>query len=92
MLDDVLVTVSGMDAEDDELRQIGQVQDRLIGLYTHRRPEDVVAAVQSAYQRFGDEVAVRDFVPLLVERRANKALGGTDVMADPNQVPPSVGH
>lgn len=77
-------------AADDELRQISEVQDRLIGLYSHRAPEEVAAAVEKAYQHF-DGTEVRDFVPLLVERRANKALGGTDVMADPTQVRPHIG-
>ena len=76
--------------ENDELRQIGQVQDRLIGLYSHRRPEDVATAVQTAYQHF-DGLSVRDFIPLLVERRANKDLGGSDVMVDPAEVPPHHG-
>ena len=79
-----------MDAN-DERRQISEVQDRLIGLYSHRRPEDVAAAVEQAYEHFSG-TEVRDFVPLLVERRANKALGGTDVMADPAAVPPHVGE
>ncbi len=80
-----------MSANPDELRQISEVQDRLIGLYSHRSPEEVVSAVESAYEHFTG-THVRDFVPLLVERRANKALGGTDVMADPSQVPPHVGE
>ncbi|EON31133.1 MULTISPECIES: three-helix bundle dimerization domain-containing protein [Gordonia] len=79
-----------MDAH-DERRQISEVQDRLIGLYSHRSPNDVAAAVEKAYQHF-DGTEVRDFVPLLVERRANKDLGGTDVMADPASVPPHVGE
>lgn len=75
----------------DELRQISEVQDRLIGLHSHRAPEEIVSAVEDAHRHFA-ETQVRDFVPLLVERRANKALGGTDVMADPSQVPPHVGE
>ncbi|ROZ89103.1 three-helix bundle dimerization domain-containing protein [Gordonia sp. OPL2] len=79
-----------MDAN-DELRQISQVQDRLIGLYSHKRPEDVALAVKTAHQHF-EGIRVRDFVPLLVERRANKALGGSDVMVDPAEVPPAHGE
>lgn len=78
-----------MDAN-DELRQISEVQDRLIGLYSHRAPDEIAAAVEKAYKHF-DGTEVRDFVPLLVERRANKALGGADVMADPTQVQPHIG-
>lgn len=73
------------------MRQVGQVQDRLIGLYSHRRPEEVAEAVKDAYEHF-DGIRVRDFVPLLVERRANKALTGTDVMVDPAEVPPRLGE
>ncbi|WP_254859798.1 three-helix bundle dimerization domain-containing protein [Gordonia sp. IITR100] len=80
-----------MGANNDELRQISEVRDRLIGLYSHRPPEEVSAAVDNAYQHF-DGTEVRDFVPLLVERRANKALGGADAMADPAQVPPHIGQ
>lgn len=79
-----------MDAN-DELRQISEVQHRLIGLYSHRSPDDVAAAVETAYKHF-EGTEVRDFVPLLVERRANKTLGGTDVMADPTAVPPHGGN
>lgn len=79
-----------MDAN-DELRQISEVQHRLIGLYSHRSPDDVAAAVEKAYKHF-EGTEVRDFVPLLVERRANQTLGGTDVMADPTAVPPHVGE
>ncbi|AZG43912.1 three-helix bundle dimerization domain-containing protein [Gordonia insulae] len=75
----------------DELRQISEVQDRLIGMYTHRDPDEVATAVQSAYRHF-DDTRVRDFVPLLVERRANSDLGGSDVMVDPAAVPPHLGE
>lgn len=83
--------IDTMGANNDELRQISEVRDRLIGLYSHRSPEEVSTAVDKAYRHF-DGIEVRDFVPLLVERRANKALGGTDAMADPTQVPPHIGR
>ena len=79
-----------MDAN-DERRQVTEVQHRLIGMYGDRKPEEVADAVEAAYRHF-DGTDVRDFVPLLVERRANKALGGTDVMADPTTIPPHVGE
>ncbi|WP_439031580.1 three-helix bundle dimerization domain-containing protein [Gordonia terrae] len=44
-----------------------------------------------AHRHF-DGTGARDFVPLLVERRANKTLGGTEVMADPATVPPHTGE
>ncbi|WP_413466945.1 three-helix bundle dimerization domain-containing protein [Gordonia sp. WA4-43] len=33
---------------------------------------------------------MRDFVPLLVERRANEALSGSSVVADSAEVPPAL--
>lgn len=48
-------------------------------------------AVEAAYRHF-DGTDVRDFVPLLVERRANETLSGSEVMADSTDVPPTVGE
>ncbi|WP_238419907.1 three-helix bundle dimerization domain-containing protein [Gordonia sp. 'Campus'] len=79
-----------MDAN-DERRQITEVQHRLIGMYTNRRPEEVAEAVEAAYRHF-DGTEVRDFVPLLVERRANETLTGSSVMADSGEVPPNLGE
>ncbi|MCG7632583.1 MULTISPECIES: three-helix bundle dimerization domain-containing protein [Gordonia] len=78
-----------MDAN-DERRQVTEVQHRLIGMYTDKKPEEVAEAVEAAYRHF-DGIDVRDFVPLLVERRANNALSGSSVMADSAEVPPALG-
>ncbi|MFC9980391.1 three-helix bundle dimerization domain-containing protein [Gordonia sp. NPDC127522] len=78
-----------MDAN-DERRQVTEVQHRLIGMYSDRKPGEVAAAVEAAYRHF-DGTDVRDFVPLLVERRANDALSGSSVMADSAEVPPALG-
>ncbi|MET4166928.1 hypothetical protein ABID74_002848 [Gordonia terrae] len=74
----------------DERRQVTEVQHRLIGMYTDKKPEEVAEAVEAAYRHF-DGIDVRDFVPLLVERRANNALSGSSVMADSAEVPPALG-
>jgi hypothetical protein len=74
----------------DERRQVTEVQHRLIGMYTDKNPEEVAEAVEAAYRHF-DGIDVRDFVPLLVERRANEALSGSSVMADSAEVPPTLG-
>ncbi|MDT0219604.1 three-helix bundle dimerization domain-containing protein [Gordonia sp. AC31] len=79
-----------MDAN-DERRQVTEVQHRLIGMYGDRKPEEVAEAVEAAYRHF-DGTDVRDFVPLLVERRANETLSGSSVMADSADVPPAVGE
>ncbi|WP_435174430.1 three-helix bundle dimerization domain-containing protein [Gordonia hongkongensis] len=73
----------------DERRQVTEVQHRLIGMYGDRKPEEVADAVETAYRHF-DGTDVRDFVPLLVERRANEALSGSSVVADSAEVPPAL--
>lgn len=77
-----------MDAN-DERRQVTEVQHRLIGMYGDRKPEEVADAVEAAYRHF-DGTDVRDFVPLLVERRANETLSGSSVVADSAEVPPAL--
>jgi hypothetical protein len=52
---------------------IGEMQQRLVRKYADRTPQDVSAAVEAALIRFARS-SVRDFVPLLVERRASAAL------------------
>jgi precorrin-4 methylase len=52
---------------------IDEVRQRLISKYDQLPPAEVVLAVSRAQQRFVDS-RVRDFVPLLVERRAEKTL------------------
>ena len=54
---------------------IDEVRQRLILKYAQLTPATVVLAVSEAQERFVD-CPVRDFVPLLVERRATKALSG----------------
>ncbi|OBK29976.1 hypothetical protein A5634_17025 [Mycobacterium asiaticum] len=52
---------------------IREVEQRLMAAFVEL-PTDLVAnAVQDAYARF-DESAIRDYVPLLVERRAHRDL------------------
>ncbi|GAA3721681.1 three-helix bundle dimerization domain-containing protein [Gordonia hankookensis] len=80
-----------MAGDDDERKQITEVRTRLTAAYAGVPPDDVAAAVDDAYRRF-DGTRVRDFVPLLVERRANQELGGSAVMADPAKVPPHLGE
>ena len=56
-----------------EKAMINEVQDRLARKFEHLAPDHISVAVQQAHARF-DESRVRDFVPLLVERRATKEL------------------
>ncbi|WAC57240.1 three-helix bundle dimerization domain-containing protein [Gordonia sp. SL306] len=80
-----------MAGDDDERRQINEVRTRLTEAYAGHPSDDVAGAVEAAYRHF-DGTRVRDFVPLLVERRANQELGGSAVMADPAKVPPHLGE
>jgi hypothetical protein len=59
--------------ETSEATQIAAVQQRLLNKYSHVPAADVSAIVQVALARF-DHSSVRDFVPLLVERRAGAEL------------------
>jgi hypothetical protein len=52
---------------------LAEVERRLISKYEHVAPDQVTAAFQSARARF-DQSPIRDFVPLLVERRARQLL------------------
>jgi hypothetical protein len=57
----------------EERAQIDAVQRRLAEKYTEFPRDHVVAVVQRVHARF-NERTVRDYVPLLVERRATEEL------------------
>ena len=61
---------------------IDEVQQRLVQKYAHLSRGDVSAAVEAALTRF-ERSSIRDFVPLLVERRATARLSK-------NGLPPAV--
>ncbi|MFZ2174811.1 MAG: DUF3562 domain-containing protein [Rhodococcus sp. (in: high G+C Gram-positive bacteria)] len=58
---------------EEEERQISQVKARLLEKYPSTPRTVVATAVEDALARF-DGGRVRDFVPLLVERRASATL------------------
>jgi hypothetical protein len=58
---------------------IGDVERRLAKKYTALPHDHVVAVVQHAYARFQSS-RVRDFIPLLVERRADEELEELSVL------------
>jgi len=60
-------------AQISETLLIDQVVARLMTRYADLPPEEVAGAVQSAHARF-DQCPIREFVPLLVERRARAEL------------------
>ena len=57
----------------DERAQIDAVRRRLAQKYAELPHDHVAAVVQHAYARFSQSV-LRDFIPLLVERRAREEL------------------
>lgn len=57
----------------EEERQIAQVKAYLAAAFPAAAADRVGTAVAEAYHRF-DPAHVRDFVPLLVERRAKQSL------------------
>ena len=56
---------------------IDDVQRRLVQKYADLSPGDVSAAVEAALTQF-ERSSIRDFVPLLVERRASAQLSEHD--------------
>jgi hypothetical protein len=54
-----------------------QVHERLSSRHSELTSEDILAVIQSAHASF-DTSPIRDFVPLLVERRAGAELLARD--------------
>ena len=57
---------------------IDEVHQRLAQKYAHVSPSEVSAAVDAALMNF-ERSSIRDFVPLLVERRASAQLAKGEV-------------
>ncbi|WP_410873000.1 three-helix bundle dimerization domain-containing protein [Nocardia sp. A7] len=57
----------------DEAQQINEVVQRLAQRYPSIPADDIDDTVQHVYDGFAD-VPIRDFVPLLVERKAMRSL------------------
>lgn len=58
----------------DERQHIDLIAEKLIKQHTSLSADAVAQVVEDAYHRFDDQ-PIRDFVPLLVERRAHERLG-----------------
>ncbi|HEY9311300.1 three-helix bundle dimerization domain-containing protein [Williamsia sp.] len=58
----------------DEQQHIDLIAEKLIKQHSSLSADDVALVVEEAYHRFDDQ-PIRDFVPLLVERRAHEKLG-----------------
>jgi hypothetical protein len=62
-------------AEISEQLLITEVERRLTSKYAQLPPDRISSAIQNACARF-EHSPIRDFVPLLVERRARADLAG----------------
>jgi hypothetical protein len=60
-------------SEISEERRIADVERRLASKYGHLPPDQIFRTVQKARARF-EQSSIREFVPLLVERRASAEL------------------
>jgi hypothetical protein len=67
-------------AEISERTLIDEVERRLIRKYAHLAPNQISTAVQRAHARF-EQCPIRDFVPLLVERRVRQELSRSTELA-----------
>jgi hypothetical protein len=62
-------------AEISEQLLIAAVEQRLTSKYAQLPPDRISSAIRNAHARF-EQSPIRDFVPLLVERRARAELAG----------------
>jgi hypothetical protein len=68
------VTVEAVSvAKISERASVAEVQAHLIRKYPHFSPDEIAATVARVYARF-DRSRIRDYVPLLVERRTRAEL------------------
>lgn len=66
---EILVTVRKKNEQD----LLSEIEDRLVSTYAGLTPDQISATVGQAHSMF-EESPVRDFIPLLVERRARRTL------------------
>jgi hypothetical protein len=71
-----------MISNEEEHVLIKQIIDRLIARHPGAPENSVTDVVHGAYRRL-DGKPIRDFVPLLVERRAHEELSGSSALASP---------
>lgn len=71
-----------MISSEEEHVLIDQIIDRLLARHPQAAAQAVTDVVHTAYHRY-DGTPIRDFVPLLVERRAHEQLTGSSYLAPP---------
>jgi hypothetical protein len=59
----------------DEQSRVAEAEGRLRRRFPHLPVDDVARAVQQSHREL-DDAPVRDFVPILVEKRARELLAG----------------
>jgi hypothetical protein len=69
--------VSNVPGFSSEAALIDEVRERLVRRYSHVPKDQISAAVTQAHARF-TQSRVRDFIPLLVERRAGAELAHSE--------------
>jgi hypothetical protein len=67
-------------AKISERASVDEVQTRLTSKYPYFSPDEIAATVARVYARF-DRSRIRDYVPLLVERRARAELASAPTAA-----------
>src|SRR5258708_29150272 len=78
-------------AEMSEQSMVAEVEQRLTIKYPYVPPDRITRVVQTAHSRF-DQSSIRDFIPLLVERRAKAELAQSDqaALASPSPAPGAI--
>lgn len=66
------MTIAGVPKKNEQ-ELLNEIEERLIDTYTELKPEQVYATIGQAHAVF-DTSPIRDFIPLLVERRARREL------------------
>jgi hypothetical protein len=64
---------SGRVPKKNEQELLSEIEERLVDVYTELKPEQVYATIGQVHADF-DDSPIRDFIPLLVERRARREL------------------
>ena len=74
----------GMMSEEDEVRAVAEVAQRLAASFPDVAPDVVQDTVHASHQRFAGS-PIRDFVPVLVERAAKSSLVSTAIAVRTDQ-------
>jgi hypothetical protein len=76
------IRLAPMISNEEEQLLIDQIIDRLVTRHPETAEQAVTDVVHTAYHRY-DGTPIRDFIPLLVERRAHEQIAGSSYLAPP---------